>query len=163
MTQAVINLLGDDVKRNAMRKRAYLLGREMIWSKAAERYMESFEKARRSPTQAIHQSRLEVRTLEDESLELPAISARSSYRASPIPRESCSMPSIPCPIFRTATAWDDNAQKHYVITVLLRAQNSGARSAGNSRRLSEIYASSLQYAFNPDLKRFRNFMGFNRD
>src|SRR5476651_796495 len=40
MAQAVLTLLGDDKKRNAMRKRAYLAGRDMIWSKAAERYME---------------------------------------------------------------------------------------------------------------------------
>jgi predicted phosphoribosyltransferase len=31
-----------------MRKKAYLLGREMIWSHVAHLYMESFQRARRS-------------------------------------------------------------------------------------------------------------------
>ena len=61
MAGAILGLLEDDIARNAMRKRAYLLGREMIWAKAAGHYMESFEHARRSPTsQGIR--RLGVRT-----------------------------------------------------------------------------------------------------
>jgi glycosyltransferase involved in cell wall biosynthesis len=70
MTQAIIGLLEDDTRRHAMRKRAYLLGREMVWSKTAQHYMASFESARRNPTsQSIR--RLEVRTLEEERLKLP--------------------------------------------------------------------------------------------
>ncbi len=42
----VIDLLDNEAKRHAMRKRAYLFGREMIWPQVARRYMESFERAR---------------------------------------------------------------------------------------------------------------------
>ena len=70
MAEAIIKLLKDDNRRHAMRKRAYLLGREMVWSKTAQHYMASFEYARRNPTsQSIR--RLRVRTLEEERLELP--------------------------------------------------------------------------------------------
>lgn len=41
------DLLRDRVRWNAMRRRAYSLGREMIWSSTAKRYMESFLQARR--------------------------------------------------------------------------------------------------------------------
>ena len=41
--------LGDRPRLNAMRKRAYLTGREMIWSEVAQRYMESFLHARQTP------------------------------------------------------------------------------------------------------------------
>jgi len=41
-----IELLDDDAARQAMRKRAYLFARDMIWSHAARRYMKSFERAR---------------------------------------------------------------------------------------------------------------------
>jgi glycosyltransferase involved in cell wall biosynthesis len=40
-------LLRDGARRNAMSDNAYRLGREMVWSNAAERYMRSFEAARR--------------------------------------------------------------------------------------------------------------------
>jgi glycosyltransferase involved in cell wall biosynthesis len=156
MAQAVLDLLADDIKRNAMRKRAYLAGREMIWSKAAERYMESFEKARRSPT-SLSIRRLEVRTLEDERLELPAVSLDHLVRLSDstgiMQHAIHSLPD-----FSHGYCTDDNARA-LIVTVLLEDLELEAREL---TRLSEIYASSIQYAFNPDLKRFRNFMGFNR-
>ena len=39
-------LLRDATRRNAMRKNAYKLGREMVWSNVARLYMHSFEQAR---------------------------------------------------------------------------------------------------------------------
>jgi glycosyltransferase involved in cell wall biosynthesis len=41
----VINLLDNETERHAMRKRAYMLGREMIWPRVAQRYLESFVQA----------------------------------------------------------------------------------------------------------------------
>jgi glycosyltransferase involved in cell wall biosynthesis len=157
MAQAVLDLLRDDVRRNAIRKRAYLLGRDMIWSKAAERYMESFENARRSPT-SLSIRRLEVRTLDDESLELPAVSLDHLIRLT----DSTGIMQHAIhsfPDFSHGYCTDDNARA-LILTVLLENLEL---EAGELTRLSEIYASSLQYAFNPDLKRFRNFMGFNRE
>ncbi len=156
MAQAVLDLLQDDTKRNAMRKRAYLAGRDMIWSKAAEHYMASFENARRSPT-TLSTRRLGVRTLADESLELPAVRLDHMMRLS----DSTGIfqhAIYSLPDFSHGYCTDDNARA-LIVTVLLEDLELEAREL---TRLSEIYASSLQYAFNPDLKRFRNFMGFNR-
>jgi len=41
-----IELLDTPAIRHAMRKRAYLFGREMIWKRAAQGYMESFNRVR---------------------------------------------------------------------------------------------------------------------
>jgi len=156
MAQAILGLLGDDKKRHAMRKRAYLLGRDMVWSKAAEGYMASFEKARRSPT-SLSIRRLEVRTLDEERLELPGVCldhlVRMSDSAGIFQHAIHSLPD-----FSHGYCTDDHARA-LIVTVLLEDLEVEAREL---TRLSEIYASSLQYAFNPDLKRFRNFMGFNR-
>ncbi len=38
-------LLSDEVRRNQLRKRAYLFGRQMVWKEVARRYMETFEEA----------------------------------------------------------------------------------------------------------------------
>ena len=46
MAREVIGLLSDDTRRNAIRKNAYRLGREMIWSNVAQLYMRSFESSR---------------------------------------------------------------------------------------------------------------------
>jgi glycosyltransferase involved in cell wall biosynthesis len=46
MAEQILGLLRDDTRRNAMRKNAYRLGREMIWSNVAQLYMHSFELAR---------------------------------------------------------------------------------------------------------------------
>jgi glycosyltransferase involved in cell wall biosynthesis len=43
-----VELLDNSTARHAMRKRAYLMGREMIWSHVATLYMESFQRARHS-------------------------------------------------------------------------------------------------------------------
>lgn len=40
-----IDLLEDDVARNAMRKRAYQYARQMVWDRVAQSYMRSFSKA----------------------------------------------------------------------------------------------------------------------
>jgi glycosyltransferase involved in cell wall biosynthesis len=46
LAEQVINLLGNEAERHAMRKRAYMFGRAMIWYEVAKRYMQSFERAR---------------------------------------------------------------------------------------------------------------------
>ena len=46
LADQVIDLLDNEAKRHAMRKRAYLFGRAMIWSQMARLYMESFDQAR---------------------------------------------------------------------------------------------------------------------
>jgi hypothetical protein len=39
-------LLRDDTRRHAIRKNAYRIGREMVWSNVAQMYMRSFECSR---------------------------------------------------------------------------------------------------------------------
>jgi glycosyltransferase involved in cell wall biosynthesis len=45
LAAATIDLLDNDAKRQAMRKRAYLYSREMIWGRVAQSYMRSFSRA----------------------------------------------------------------------------------------------------------------------
>ena len=47
IAREVSGLLRDETRRNAMSDNAYKLGREMVWSNAAELYLRSFERARR--------------------------------------------------------------------------------------------------------------------
>ena len=156
LASEIIALLKDDTRRHAMRKRAYLLGREMVWSKAAEKYMASFESARRNPTsQSIR--RLGVRTLEEDRLELPHLRLDHLMRMS----DSTGMyqhANYSLPDFSHGYCTDDNARA-LIATVLLE----GLEVEGPIlHRLAETYASFVQYAFDPASKRFRNFMSYDR-
>ena len=51
---AAIELLDDGPARNAMRKRAYLYARKMVWNQAAQAYMRSFSRACADRPQAAH-------------------------------------------------------------------------------------------------------------
>src|SRR3984893_4792623 len=44
IAERTIALLGDETGRHAMRKRAYLYARDMVWNRAAQKYMQSFER-----------------------------------------------------------------------------------------------------------------------
>ena len=46
IAREVVGLLRDEMRRTVIRKNAYKLGREMIWSSVAKLYMKSFESAR---------------------------------------------------------------------------------------------------------------------
>ena len=51
---AAIELLDNDPERHAMRKRAYLYARKMVWDRVAQSYMHSFSQAQLCRTQPAH-------------------------------------------------------------------------------------------------------------
>jgi glycosyltransferase involved in cell wall biosynthesis len=57
-----IELLDNDAARQAMRRRAYNHGRQMVWSRVAQSYMSSFVRASVNHTQGVH-SRLPVQSV----------------------------------------------------------------------------------------------------
>jgi glycosyltransferase involved in cell wall biosynthesis len=156
MAREILSLLEDDNRRNAMRKRAYLLGREMIWSRSAEHYMKSFQQARLSPTNQFIRSR-KVRTLAEESLELPELRLDHLTRMS----DSTGLfqhALYSFPDFSHGYCTDDNA-RGLIATVLLEELELENTEL---QQLASTYASFMQYAFDPKLKRFRNFMRHDR-
>ena len=54
IASAVIELLDNEGARNAMRKRAYLHGRQMVWSRVAQAYMRSFSRAQARQSLSVH-------------------------------------------------------------------------------------------------------------
>ena len=151
----IIALLSDDPRRHAMRKRAYQLGREMTWSHVAELYLKSFQDARRS---RIHVPKpLAVKTLEEKPLELPRMNLDHLMRMS----DSTGILQHACysiPNNHEGYCTDDNARA-LVLTVLLEDLGKDSREL---HRAASSYAAFLNYAFNPESGRFRNFMSFDR-
>ncbi|HPU25312.1 MAG TPA: glycosyltransferase family 4 protein [Phycisphaerae bacterium] len=152
----VTQLLRDEPRRHAMRKRAYLLGRDMVWSNVAHLFMESFKQARRNPT-ALVVPRSAVRTLEERSLELPQMRLEHLLRMT----DSTGLfqhATYSLPNFREGYCTDDNARA-LTLTVLL--EELGEHSP-EVERAATSYAAFLDYAFDAETRTWRNFMSFDR-
>jgi glycosyltransferase involved in cell wall biosynthesis len=157
LSRAIIDLLDDEQHRNAMRKRAYLVGREMIWSQVAHRYVESFRRARHARLDAWSR-RLAVRTLEEERLQLPDLRLdhlmRMTDRTGLLQHATFTIPN-----FHEGYCLDDNARA-LVLTVLLEEIDEDSAEV---QRAATTYAAFLNFAFDASGHSFRNFLGFNRE
>jgi hypothetical protein len=156
LAEEICGLLGDEPRRHAMRKRAYLAGREMIWSEVAQRYMESFLHARQSPREtAVRQSGALLS--EEQEFRIPRIKLDHLLRmtdATGLLQHAV----YDVPNFAEGYCTDDNARA-LVLTVLL--EELGHKSQ-RLDRAATTYAAFLRYAFNGVTGRFRNFMSFDR-
>jgi glycosyltransferase involved in cell wall biosynthesis len=155
LAREMIALLRDDQRRHAMRKRAFLLGREMVWSHVAGLYLNSFEAARRSRSNV--PKPLAVRTLEEQPLVMPRLNLDHLMRmtdSTGILQHAC----YSIPNNHEGYCTDDNARA-LVLTVLLEDLGKDSREL---HQAASSYAAFLNYAFNAESGRFRNFMSFDR-
>lgn len=143
----VAGLLTNDVLRLALRKRAYAASRSMTWAQAAERYLSVFEGAR-EPTRPIP----------------------STSKANPVPKirighflslcDSTGM--LQHAVHSVANrahgyCVDDNARALLFAMTLLRSDEASLPDETTAR-----FAAFIQHAWNPDGRRFRNFMSYER-
>ncbi len=157
LAERVLDLLDHESKRHAMRKRAYLYGREMIWPKVAQRYMESFERAR---TQHHHTAPagFAVKPLNQRPADLPPLRLNHLRRLT----DGTGMiqhATFIAPNYHEGYSIDDNARA--LITAVLAAELELSNS--QSLDLSSRYLAFIAYAYNPKTGRFRNFMDFQRN
>lgn len=156
IAKEVIGLLKDPTRRHAMRKRAYMLGREMVWSHVAHMYAESFEKARRSRWDNTHRP-LVIKTLEQKPRELPPLRLDHLRRMT----DSTGLlqhATYTLPNYAEGYCSDDNARA-LLLTINLEGIGQETREA---QRLGNIYAAFLNHAFDRKTGRFHNFMGYDR-
>ncbi|MDG3005100.1 glycosyltransferase family 4 protein [Paludisphaera mucosa] len=157
LATAIRDLLRDESRRHAMRKRGYLMGREMIWSRVAHQFVESFQHARRSRLDVLPIKPLAVRTLAEQPLDLPGWRLDHLVRMS----DSAGMfqhATFTIPNFAEGYCTDDNARA-LLLTVMLEQLGQGSLQTA---RLASTYAAFLNYAFDPARGQFRNFMSFDR-
>lgn len=155
LAEQVIDLLDNEAKRHAMRKRAYMFGREMIWPQVARRYMESFERAR---AERRHHSQpgLAVKPLDKRPGELPPLKLDHLRRMT----DDTGMfqhAIFTIPNYQEGYTIDDNARALLVSVLLEEIGNSEAEE------LATRYLAFVWHAFNAKTGRFRNFMGYQRN
>ena len=148
----VINLLDNEAKRHAMRKRAYVFGREMIWPQVARRYMESFQRAR-AERRHFSPPGFVVKALDKRAAELPPLKLDHLRRMT----DGTGMfqhAIFTVPNYREGYTIDDNARALTVSTLLEELGNEEALE------LASRYLAFVWYAFNAETGRFRNFMDY---
>jgi glycosyltransferase involved in cell wall biosynthesis len=151
----IAGLLTDDVRRQAMCKRAYAASRTMTWPRTADRYMSVFENARQGHW-------LKVIARSDTSSPEPRGAAAPDMQIGHF-LSMCDDTGLfqhavhSVPDRSHGYCVDDNARALLLACAL---NNPG------EQRLSEVltarFAAFVQHAWNPETRRFRNFMGFNR-
>jgi hypothetical protein len=155
LANQVIELLGNESKRHAMRKRAYLFGRDMVWPQVARRYMKTFERAR-----AEHRyhaaAEFAVRPLDQRAAELPPLKLDHLHH---LTDETGILQHaiFTIPNYREGYTTDDNARALMISALLEELGNTEATD------LATRYLAFTWYAFNPETRRFRNFMDYQRN
>jgi glycosyltransferase involved in cell wall biosynthesis len=156
IAREVTGLLRDDTRRHAMRKNAYKLGREMIWSNVARLYMQSFEQARLEGG-VLSRKSFATKTLDQQPRELPELRLDHLSRMT----DSTGMfqhAIYTVPNFSHGYCTDDNARAFILAVLLDELQEEPDRV----RTLATTYAAFMNHAFDPKTKRFHNHMSFDR-
>jgi len=155
IAQAVNSLLRNETQRHAMRKAAYKMGREMVWSNVAHLYVSSFERARQEQRNFAHsafQAQTPVRRGDlpiakyDHLLRLTDSTGILQHATFTVPH------------FHHGYCTDDNARALILMTLLDELEEE----LPAHYQVTGAYTGFLQEAFNSTHKRFRNFMAFNR-
>ncbi len=145
---AINALLDNDDARAAMARRAYDRGRTMIWPRIAEAVADLLDAVRDSRPPRIRVTPIARATV------LPA-----DFRAVERMSDSTGMYQhsiYAVPDRRHGYCIDDNAR------ALILMHRIDPLDESERDRWTSVFAGFVQYAWNPDLQRFRNFMRFDR-
>ncbi|MBZ5609212.1 MAG: glycosyltransferase family 4 protein [Acidobacteriia bacterium] len=156
IAREVIILLRDDTRRHAMRKNAYRMGRDMIWSNVAQQYMRSFELSRLEGA-ALSRKSLITKTLDQRPRELPELKLNHLSRMT----DSTGVfqhAIFGVPNFSEGYCTDDNARA-FILAVLLGELGEEPESLLSVATTSAAF---LQHAFDTQSKRFHNHLSFER-
>jgi glycosyltransferase involved in cell wall biosynthesis len=170
IAQKAIELLTTPALRHAMRKRAYLFARQMIWKRVAQGYMESFSRVR-SDRMETPRVQFSARAIRKSLNQLPELKLN---HVNALTDDTGMLQHAIFTIPNRAEGYttDDNARA-LIFTVLLDQMgigqvgidHSGVDRPGTAESLNpdwpSRYLAFLEQAFNPTTKRFRNFFGYD--
>jgi glycosyltransferase involved in cell wall biosynthesis len=158
IAEGVNRFLRNPLLMTATRKKAWKLGRGMIWPVVAKRHMESFERARASLSEPPRKA-FAVRTLDNRPYRLPPPKLDHLLRmtdSSGIFQHAI----FNVPNLAEGYCTDDNARA-FILTLLLQETTSRVPQQ-QLESLASIYLAFLWYAFDQETCRFRNFMSHQR-
>ncbi len=160
IAQKTIELLDTPAIRHAMRKRAYLLGREMIWKRVAQGYMESFAHVRSDRMKTPH-VQFSARATRKSLNQIPELNLNQIKRLT----DDTGMfqhAIFTIPNHGEGYTTDDNARALIFTVLLAQMRNDQPDKNDPTLDLSARYLSFLEHAFNSAKGRFRNFLRYDR-
>ena len=152
-------LLTNDVRRHAMRKRAYAASRSMTWAQTAKRYLSVFDSVSSSASAAGHiggAPAVGPRVPLDAVLAIPTV--QTAHLQSMCDSTGLLQHAVhSVPDRNHGYCVDDNAR-----ALLLASELQWLGEARLSEVLTARFAAFIHHAWNPDNSRFRNFMSYDR-
>lgn len=158
ITKAVLRLLNNPGERDIIRKKAFLIGREMVWSKTAKMYSDLFEEARQKRP-AVLRKKSSMLPMDDDSPVLPEIKLDHLLRMT----DSTGIfqhARHNVPNFDEGYCTDDNARA-LILSVLL--ENLGIIKTSDLEDLTSLYLGFVRYSWDEKKERFRNFLSFQKN
>jgi glycosyltransferase involved in cell wall biosynthesis len=156
IAREVTGLLRDDTRRHAIRKNAYRLGREMVWSNVAQSYMRTFESSRLDGA-AVSRKSLLKKTLDQRPRELPELKldhlSQLTDSTGIFQHAVFSVPN-----FSEGYCTDDNARA-FILSILL---DELGEDEERGLSVATTCGAFLHYAFDTNKNRFHNLMSFDR-
>jgi glycosyltransferase involved in cell wall biosynthesis len=156
LTQQVLELLDEEPQRHAMRKRAYELGRNMIWKHVAGQYMESFGKAYEQREQ--RPRRGAMMTLKKKRSDMPPLNL-DHLRTLTDHTGILEHATFNVPQYSGGYSTQDNAMA-LALSVLL--EEIGETNKREVQQLSLRYLAFLQLAFDEKEGAFRDHLTYDR-
>jgi glycosyltransferase involved in cell wall biosynthesis len=151
----ILNLLRDESKRHAMRKKAYLYARSMVWSQVSVRYMESFSRAREEKRYFSTQG-FNIKLRHTPPVEIPTLKLTHLQHMTD-DTGLLQHAFFTLPNYEEGYTTDDNARALIVCTLIEELDSE------IEFKLGFRYLAFLWYAYNRKTKRFRNFMDYQRN
>ena len=156
IARKTVELLDTPAIRHAMRKRAYLFAREMVWKKVAQGYMASFGRAR-----SVRMREPRVRFADETRAKcldkLPALNLDQLHRLTD-DTGILQHATFALPNYSEGYTTDDNARA-LVLAIFVEQLGQAAPVTNN---LASRYLAFLGHAFNPANGRFRNLLSYAR-
>lgn len=158
IADGVCAYLDDPVRLLRTRQEAHQLGRGMIWPSVAQRFLESFQRAR-SERRAAPRAAFAGWTLASRPYDLPPLRLDHILRMSDgtgiLQHATFNVPN-----FHEGYCTDDNARAFILCNLL--DELGGHPPSENLDRLATSYLAFLSAALNQGTGRFRNFMSHGR-
>ncbi|HKM66214.1 MAG TPA: glycosyltransferase family 4 protein [Candidatus Acidoferrum sp.] len=157
IAEKTIELLDNGTARHAMRKRAYLYTRDMVWDRVAQQYMGSFE---RVYNERLRNPRATFSAQNTEKVldRLPAVKLdhlqRMTDQTGIVEHAVFVVPNYP-----EGYCTDDNARA-LIVAILLEQMGSGMHA--KAQELAARYLAFLWLAFDPSTRRFHNCLSYAR-
>ena len=158
IAQGVCAFLDDPALLQDTRARAYQLGREMIWPRVAERYLETFEKACMD-RKVVPRSAFADWTLASRPYETPPVLLDHLVRMSD-DTGILQHALFNVPNFQEGYCTDDNARAYLLCNCL--DELGGRPPSAGIDRLATRYLAFLATSYDRETGRFRNFMSHTR-